>query len=211
MISREVASLIKIKDRIILGVVSGLLANQIKEFSSLALRKFGLGDMDGPKKAAGMFLPKYKMLFYDRNTKAKIIGHAVDSTIGSMLGMCMVFVLTNTGKKHYVLKGMSLGHVGWVSLYGFLSRHATSVYPISEDNNLNGLINHTVFGMVAAALAVKLGDESLFIENYFNQTAREQGSNSQHPQKLENRLESQSVSLNNAPGVITFGNKGGQQ
>lgn len=39
---------------------------------------------------------------------------------------------------------------------------ASGVYPLSEDNNLHALINHTVYGLVTNEVATRLGDGSLF-------------------------------------------------
>ncbi|KUO53118.1 MAG: hypothetical protein APF76_03505 [Desulfitibacter sp. BRH_c19] len=61
-------------------------------------------------------------------------------------------------------RGMTgTGYAAWSSLYGVLARMGAScVYPMDEDTNLNGLICHTVYGLVTSEAAVRLGDESLF-------------------------------------------------
>ena len=122
----------------------------------------GLGRINGPTIAASIFLPKYKAK-YIPTKKTRIIGVVGDMIIGAMLGVGSVYMLSATGKDNHLLKGAGAGHAAWTSLYDVLARMgASGVYPMDEDTNLNGLISHTVYGLVTSESAVRLGDESLF-------------------------------------------------
>jgi hypothetical protein len=152
----------KIKDRIVLGVVSGLIGNLAKEIVSETMIKYKFGKKDGIAVAAGIFVPtrrKTKKL----TAKSKIIGMAADNIISAILGVANVYLLSLTGKDHRMTKGMVTGHFAWTTMYGVLSRMgATSAYPLREDDDLNGLINHSIFGLVTSEVAFRLGDPSLF-------------------------------------------------
>lgn len=152
----------KIKDRIILGIISGLIGNLSKQLVSKTIIKlFKFGNRDGIKIAAGIFLPKRKVI--KNSIKTRIIGVVADNCIGSILGVVTTYLLGLTGKDNYRVKGIANGHFFWVTLYGFLSRMgATSAYPMSEDENIIGFINHTVYGWITSEAAVRLGDSSLF-------------------------------------------------
>ncbi len=159
---RKVAVAVKkIEDRIVLGIVSGIAGNLAKEAVAYFLIRHKLGNMDGPHMAAGIFLPKYKLMKFSR--KAKLIGFFSDNIVGGILGIGSVYLLSVTGKDYHRLKGIGIGHFAWTTLYGVLSRlGATSSFPKSEDNNINGIINHAVFGLVTHEVAMRLGAPELF-------------------------------------------------
>lgn len=157
----------KIKDRITLGIISGILGNAAKELTAAFLiRAMKLGTSNGPTYAAGIFLPKRTMMFSKKSPEVKAIGFATDHIIGAALGIFAVYILSFTGKDNYVLKGLGLGHVSWTCMYGFLAKMgATSVYPAGAKNTINNLLNHSVYGIATKYAAIKLGDEELFHPN----------------------------------------------
>ncbi|OLN28268.1 hypothetical protein DSOL_4166 [Desulfosporosinus metallidurans] len=151
-----------------LGIVSGLLGNLAKQSTaSILIRVLKIGKSDGPTYAAGIFMPKSTMFFKKKAKSVQIIGHVADNIIGAMLGVSAVYLLSFTGKDHYVTKGIGLGHLSWTTMYGFLAKMgATSMYPVGAKNTINSLISHSVFGVVTKYAAVKLGDEGLFKPNF---------------------------------------------
>lgn len=164
---KEEVSMKKIKDRVTLGIISGLIGNVAKELTAAFLiRNMKMGTRNGPTYAAGIFFPKRTMLFRKSSKKVKLVGYVTDNIIGAILGVSAVYVLSFTGKDNYIAKGIGLGHFTWTTLYGFIAKMgATSQYPAGVDNNINYLINHSVFGVITKIAAVKLGDEGLFKPN----------------------------------------------
>ncbi|MGI6226254.1 MAG: hypothetical protein ACOYJ1_08385 [Peptococcales bacterium] len=152
----------KINDRITLGIISGIIGNLAKETVNGSLSRIAFGRVDGSNIASGIFLPRWKSKYLPTK-KTRFIGFVADNIIAGFLGVSTVYLLSLTGNDHHRLKGASAGHFAWTSMYGFLSKMgATSVYPVSENVNIKGLISHTVFGIVTSEVAIRLGDESLF-------------------------------------------------
>ncbi len=154
----------KIKDRMLLGTVSGVIGNLAKEMAAGILIRNGRGNLSGPDMAAGIFLNRRQMLYKRR--KNKLVGVITDNAIGAMLGVLNTYMLSYTGKDYYLLKGLGCGHLAWVSLFGLLTKMGgSSKHPMSVDDNFNSFISHGVYGLVTNLAIVQLGDEGLFKPN----------------------------------------------
>lgn len=151
----------KMKDRMFLGTVSGVIGNIAKEIVAEALIRGGLGKHSGPDMAAGIFLTRPQLLFKKR--KNRLLGFITDHAIGATLGVMNTYMLSYTGKDYYLLKGLGSGHLAWASLFGFLSKLGRNArHPMSVEDNFNSFIAHGVYGLVTNLAIVKLGDEGLF-------------------------------------------------
>lgn len=149
----------KIKDRLLLGAISGLGANIVKLGIMRLARQLKLAEFDGIETAAGVLLPPHKISV----PKGKLIGFVGDATIAAMLGTATTYVLSITGKDNYLLKGASSGMLMWTTLYGALNGIGISkLGPASPKTVLSQFIAHTAFGAVSATLATRLGDPGLF-------------------------------------------------
>jgi hypothetical protein len=150
---------LKIKDRLLLGVIAGLGANIPKIIIGKTGLRLKTADLHGPQIAAGIFLPGHNLA----QTTGKIVGYMADATIAGILGVVTVYGLSFTGKDHYLLKGAATGQALWQGGYGLLSSFGvTQVYTQRPKTVLNEFVSHTVYGIAAAAIAANLGDESLF-------------------------------------------------
>jgi len=149
----------KIKDRIILGVIAGLGGNLIKNIIGRSCMRYGLAELNGPERAAGMLLPGYKIATF----QGRLVGYIADGVIASILGLGTVYALSLTGKDKAITKGVLSGLAAWTTLYGALgTMGATKVGPVSSKTVLVELVAHTAYGATTAYLATKLGDPSLF-------------------------------------------------
>lgn len=77
--------LIKIYDRVVLGIISGSVGNFSKSTVSKILMGFVFGEKSGSARALGMFLPKYKLI--NQCPKRKLIAFISDYTVAGMLGV----------------------------------------------------------------------------------------------------------------------------
>jgi hypothetical protein len=149
----------KIKDRLLLGLVAGLGANIPKLLLGRAAMKMKMAEMNGPEIAAGIFVPGHQLT----TIPGKVIGYIADATISGILGATTVYALSFTGKNSYVLKGAVMGQIMWQGLYVILGSFGGSqVKPGTPKTILAEFVNHTVFGITAATIAANLGDEALF-------------------------------------------------
>jgi len=156
---------VKIKDRITLGIISGIIGNIAKNLTFKGLSKTGLRDDDIHAKAAGIFMSRRKA----KTEAGKGIGILTDFCIACKLGILLVYLLSATGKDHPYLKGASLGQSAWVMMYGVLSSLGGSrSHPVSPRTSFSNFLAHTVYGVVTASAIMALGDPNLFRPRYIN-------------------------------------------
>jgi len=149
----------KIKDRLLLGAVTGLGGNIAKMLIIKTARKLNWAEFDGAEKAAGMLVPAYKTT----QPLGRVVGIFADNVIAGILGVTTVYMLSITGKDKATTKGALAGQAMWCALYGVLTTMgATVVHPPAPKTVLTEFAGHTAFGAVAATLAAKLGDPGLF-------------------------------------------------
>ena len=107
----------KINDRIVLGIVSGLTGNMAKMVVMTFAKNINWSEITGREKAAGMLIPVHQAY----SSKGKIVGHVADNVVAMILGVCTVYMLSITGRDKAWLKGLASGEAMWVGIYGVLS------------------------------------------------------------------------------------------
>jgi len=149
----------KIKDRFLLGIISGFGGNIAKMAVEGFFNKMGFSSGSGRKTAAGIFLKNS-----DINTPhGKAVGVIADNMIAAGLGVTCTYWLTLMGKDYYLVKGAGLGAAEWTSLYGVLSKlGASSIFPVKPKDAVAAYVSHLAFGAVKISIARHLGDERLF-------------------------------------------------
>ncbi|CAA7601659.1 Hypothetical protein DEACI_2326 [Acididesulfobacillus acetoxydans] len=151
--------MVRIKDRVLLGVAAGLGANAAKQTLDSIFRKLKWLEIDGRERAAGMLISPHKLA----KKSGRLVGYIADNTVASLIGIGTVYALSVVGKEKAALKGAITGEAAWTGLYGVLgTMGATKVAPADPATVLSEFASHTVFGVLAATIASKLGDESLF-------------------------------------------------
>ncbi|NLO89761.1 MAG: hypothetical protein GX088_05460 [Clostridia bacterium] len=153
----------KIRDRLILGLLSGIIANMGKNIASSCAEKKGLTQLSYVDAAAGFFLKKRDI----KTFPGQLVGILADFSTAITIGIVNTYMLTNTGKDHWFLKGVGIGSIFWVTFYGFLGGLGKNqpVYPVAPRTALSSFLGHVLFGILSNFIVVKLGDESLFKEN----------------------------------------------
>ncbi len=104
--------MIKIKDRIILGIISGVLAGIPGRLMNAAEYKFNLTDVKYGQMATNLFLPKKKI----NTPEGRFIASLVNHIMISMTGTITTYVLSATGRDKSIVKG-----IGVSSIFGFYS------------------------------------------------------------------------------------------
>ncbi|MEW5898094.1 MAG: hypothetical protein AB1652_02840 [Bacillota bacterium] len=149
----------KIKDRLLLGVVAGMGGNLIKLSIGVIAKRKGFAEINGPEKAAGMLIPPHRL----GDPIGKAAGYLADSVVASIIGILFTYALSVTGKEKAALKGALIGQASWAALYGALATMgATQAQPVSPKTVLSELVGHTAYGAATAYLIAQLGDPDLF-------------------------------------------------
>jgi hypothetical protein len=153
----------KIKDPLVLGAAAGIIANLAKLLGNeFGIKTVKISKASYPEMAAGLFMKKKER----KKPAGLIAGTLADFAIGGIMGIPLVYLLRYTGRDHAAFKGLGYGHFAWVFLYGATGRlfGTKGLFPLNASTNLSALINHSMYGIIAAVLAAKLGDPSLFPE-----------------------------------------------
>ncbi|KUO52042.1 MAG: hypothetical protein APF76_02565 [Desulfitibacter sp. BRH_c19] len=148
----------KIKDRIILGVVSSLIAGiPIRLINDWQYHK-GLTDVKYGQMAASLFLPKNKV----NTPEAKFVAAATNHVNTGITGIIITYVLSATGRDKAMLKGMGVASTTWVIVYGLISRLAIPVKSKKPLSPVLSFMDHAFFGTFCGLLIPVFGHSSLF-------------------------------------------------
>ncbi len=154
----------KIKDPVVLGIISGLIGNSAK-FAGNLFNRYVLkrSDITYPEIAAGIFMTKK-----ERNKPlGMLVGGLADFALGAILGIPVVYLLRYTGKDKAAIKGLVFGHFAWLTAYGVIGRGFGThkgVFPLDAHTNLSAFASHSWYGLVTSVVITKLGDPGLFPE-----------------------------------------------
>ncbi len=84
----------KIRDRVLLGLISGLAGAMAKNALSEILIRNNIAEYGGPNRAAGMLVPAHKIT----TPRGRIVGWIADTAISGMLGVVSVYLTLRTLK-----------------------------------------------------------------------------------------------------------------
>ena len=95
--------------------------------------------------------------------KGQLLGGLFDFGMSAMGGIGIVHMLSRTGRDHVITKGVVSGIAIGSTITALLSAYPQNkVRPKDASSNLSYMASHAVYGVVAAAVAGKLGHPSLF-------------------------------------------------
>jgi hypothetical protein len=151
---------VKIKDRILLGVISGTIGNTVKTvIDEVSLRK-KISQRSFRETAAGVWVSKKSEA---SNLEGQILGGLLDFGLGTLGGIGVVHLLSKTGKDQLitkgVLSGISIGSVITALLSVFPQN---KVKPKDAASNLSYMFSHAVYGIVTTYVVAGFGHPSLF-------------------------------------------------
>jgi len=150
--------MIKIKDRILLGIVSGLMAGTPAKFINAFEHRKGLTDMHYNRIAVNLFTKKNTAHSSAGKTLAAITTHATSGTFGVLLS----YILSFTGRDHAAIKGAGLGVFTWVLVNGLIAGQVLKEKNKTAASPILSFLDHVINGGLCGILVSKLGDDSLF-------------------------------------------------
>lgn len=100
----------KIKDRLILGVLSGIGGNLAKHLVQRFAMSKKWAEVDGPARAAGMLVAGHKI----STPGGKVVGYLADSVVAGIVGVATVYVLSLTRHDRAKLKGVLTAQTVWM-------------------------------------------------------------------------------------------------
>ena len=154
--------MIKINDKVLLGLVAGFLGNIPKTILCTTLNYSGITKQKCSDLASGIFLSKRTA----KTLQGNIFGIISDFVTASLDGVALVYFLIHTGKvnkKNALIKGFVSGQISFALFRGVFARLGTSKsYPKDILTNTVMNLNSSVWGISTGLLIFLLGNESLF-------------------------------------------------
>ena len=151
----------KIKDRITLGAISGLLSGTPDTVINALEYRAGITDLTYGQMGANLFLTENKI-----NTRvAQAAGYLANFSAVGAGGVIFAYLLSLTGRDHAVVKGVGLGLVSWLTVYGLGSKIGLSVKTKKPLAPVLSFFDHVLYGSLLGLITPKLGDETLFSDD----------------------------------------------
>lgn len=148
----------KIKDRIILGSISGLLIGIPFQILNAQLHKNKITDISYGLSASKLFLVKNKT----KTTGGKALAVLINCINAGLTGTAITYLLAGTGKDKATIKGAGVGAVLWVMVNGLLSNVGLNIKSKKPITPLLSFFEHAFSGALMGFLVTKFGDDSLF-------------------------------------------------
>ena len=137
------------KDKVILGVITGLLANIVKlSFNYLAFR-LDFASLTFWQIAASWNLGKEELV----KPTALLVGAIIDLTVASIIGVVFIYFLYFVGRDYILGKGIVYGLTIWVFLFGTLQYLNQTKLPLNISDIIVTAIAHSIYGLVLAIIA----------------------------------------------------------
>lgn len=150
----------KIKDRILLGVIAGAMGNAAKTLIDEVSLKNKISQRSFRETAAGVWVSKKSEA---SNYKGQILGGLFDFGLGSIGGVGIVHLLSKTGKDQLITKGILSGITIGSTTTAMLSAFPQNkVKPKDAASNLSYILSHAIYGVITNFVAAGLGHPSIF-------------------------------------------------
>lgn len=150
----------KIKDRITLGIVSGLLGTALKIASDEFFLRKKVSKRSFRETASGVWVNTQRQA---KSPYGQILGSLLDLGMGMVGSVGQVYLLSKTGKDNLFTKGTFFGIAYGSIITATLSAlPANKVKPKDAKSNLSYMASHAIFGLTTTYAISALGDKSLW-------------------------------------------------
>lgn len=150
----------KIKDRITLGIVSGLLGTALKIASDEIFLSNKISKRSFRETASGVWVSTRRQA---KSPYGQILGSLLDLGMGMVGSVGQVYILSKTGKDNLFVKGTFFGIAyGSFITAGLSALPTNKVRPKDAESNLSYMASHALFGLATTYAILALGDKSLW-------------------------------------------------
>lgn len=149
----------KIKDSLVVGILSGLIGILCMDASNFVLWRSKKTEGLYGHLAGSMIMKPSKL----KKGKNFLIGQIFHMSVGSSLGIVMTLILKRFGKDHNMIKGGILSFATWGILYNFGQRMGFfRMNPRLTKSSYAAIWHHLIFGVVTSQAIVTLADPTIF-------------------------------------------------
>lgn len=158
----------KIKNRILLGIMSGITAGFIGGSLNASEYKLGLIDLKYTQIASALFLPKRKINTFE----GKIIGSSVRYIIVSTISTLICYVLSFSGRNNAIIKSIGITMTTWLVAVELIPNFVLKIRSRKPLYRFLSILDHLLSGLIISKLILKFGDKSLFPEKKLLKTIK---------------------------------------
>lgn len=136
-----------LKDKVMVGVIVGVLADAVKLIVNYLLYKLGYATVVFWQIIATRFLEKEFL----STPSAYIIGAIADITVTAALGVVFIYSIYFIGREYLIIKGIGFGLIIWVGLFGtLLGQSVHDKIPQTPSGIFVTIAAHFLFGLSLA-------------------------------------------------------------
>lgn len=149
----------KIKDRILLGMISGIIASIPGQLLNIFEHKQKITDVPYSQAASRLFLNKKK----SETLLGQILSMVVNFIVAGITGgIATTYILSITGKDKAIIKSIGLWTGLWVFINGALSKSVLKIKTQKPFVPFLSLVDHILMGIINGFIVTRLGEDSLF-------------------------------------------------
>lgn len=146
--------MIKVKDKITLGIIAGILSNIFVSIIDILCYKLNISQFIHIHIVASAYFPVSDI----HTIPALIVGTISDFIIAAFFGVMIVYVLFFTGTDFLYVKGLFFVLVYWLMIYGLIRRlNIARIDPTDPGTNLVHLAIYILLGLLTSWLIAKHG------------------------------------------------------
>ncbi len=132
----------KIRDQVIRGAVSGIIAGTPDTVLNALEYNAGLTDLTYGQMGASLFKPKDKA----KKSNSQIVGYTANYIMLGISGIAFNYLLSRTGREYSLAKGLGFGLVSWISIYGLGQKFGLTPWAKKPGAPLLSLVDHLIYG-----------------------------------------------------------------
>ena len=146
-------------DQFLIWVSSGIIGVLIRDIYSIIAKFIGLAKFFVWQIGAEIFVkPDQAKMFL-----GSVLGFLTDFVTGGLMGVIFGLFIEWRGTKYPLIKGLGLGLLAWIFLFGILYHtlpQTATTAPQDNLSNLSAFIGHSIFGLAMAFAYLKLSKMS---------------------------------------------------
>lgn len=135
-----------LKDRVLIGAISGALGLLTRDVYSFFAKLIGLAKFFVWNITADLFMEKKDVQSFFGN----LVGFLGDIVFGAVIGMVFIYFIKFTNPKNFLIKAWGMGLAAWLLLFGILLHTlpgSLTTAPKDALSNLSAFLGHSIFGI----------------------------------------------------------------
>ena len=161
----------RLEDSITTGLLGGLIGTLCMATSNILLYNFKKTEVTYAHIAGQFFVNPLRT----KQRKNFILGELLHLAVGSVSGIPLLYMLKNTGKDHYLSKGLVASMLTWGVLYTGGQKVGLFKKLRLTKTHYSSAWNNTIYGLATAQAIVLIANPTIFTSsNKINQDASKQ-------------------------------------